>query len=129
LDSSSETRLKICDFGITRDVTVSPMTLGHGTPAFMSPELFPDRVDERGNYNNKVDVYAFAMILWQMFALDTPFGEFNQWAIMSAVKGGKRPEIATTTPPRLAALIEKCWHQESEKRPGFEEILEELLRP
>ena len=45
--------LKICDFGISKIIaTISNMTIGIGSPAYMSPELHDDQV-----YDFKADIW------------------------------------------------------------------------
>jgi serine/threonine protein kinase len=45
--------LKICDFGISKIIaTISKITNGVGTPAYMSPELYEDQ-----EYGFKADVW------------------------------------------------------------------------
>ncbi len=39
-----------------------------GTPNYMAPELLEDRP-----FSKAVDVYAFGMVLWEMFARQVPF--------------------------------------------------------
>ena len=55
--------VKLCDFGLvtTRNTTA-------GTPNYMAPELLSDK-----SFNKAVDVYAFGMMLWEMFTRQVPF--------------------------------------------------------
>ncbi|CAM9500340.1 unnamed protein product [Choristocarpus tenellus] len=58
---------KLSDFGLSRPVS-DDMTARPGNLSYMAPELF------RGeNYTEKVDIYAFAIILWEMFMGEKPF--------------------------------------------------------
>ena len=54
---------RIIDFGIARfeEHGRSGMTVKIGTPNYMAPELI-----QSSDYDNKVDVYAYAMILYEM---------------------------------------------------------------
>lgn len=40
-----------------------------GTPEFMAPELYDE------NYNEKVDIYAFGMLLLEIITRDVPYHE------------------------------------------------------
>lgn len=64
-------------------------------------------------------------------------GASNPWLVVTAVVGGRRPEIP---PPKelpgnsadfpgldaYIALINKCWAQDPADRPGFQEIINDL---
>ena len=66
---------KISDFHLSLFVETSdnlPQKNIVGTPAYMAPELF-----EVGTYSNKVDVYSFAIILWEMETGLVPFKGLN----------------------------------------------------
>jgi serine/threonine protein kinase len=61
LDDNLESR--VCDFGISRfkGKGDTEMTRKIGTPSFMAPEQ-----DLEQTYDNKVDVYAYSLILYEM---------------------------------------------------------------
>jgi serine/threonine protein kinase len=51
--------LKICDFGISKIIaTISKITKGIGSPAYMSPELHDDQV-----YDFKADIWYVMFLL------------------------------------------------------------------
>jgi hypothetical protein len=55
-------RPRICDFGSSRDQSLAhPLTTQVGTPLYMTPELF-----EEEPYNEKVNVYSFALVLYEI---------------------------------------------------------------
>ena len=83
--------VKIADFGL------AGATLQHsgwGTPAFMAPELFEGRP-----YNGKVDVYAFGVLLNEMFTLQKPWSHDEPDIVKEAVLQGKRPDVTLSAPP------------------------------
>ena len=55
--------LKLCDFGL-----VHVRNTQAGTPAYMAPELL-----ENKSFNKSVDVYAFGVLLCEMFTQEVPF--------------------------------------------------------
>ncbi|WIA30079.1 hypothetical protein OEZ86_000174 [Tetradesmus obliquus] len=129
-------RAKIADFGISRfkDPSRSWLSVTHqgGTPNYMAPELFNgSRVDEAA------DVYSLGCILYECLARRRPFGEllggedgrsFNMlFKIIVAVAINKeRPLLPPSTPPRLAALIRRCWQEEPRQRPRAAAVAAEL---
>jgi len=51
--------LKICDFGISKIIaTISKITKGIGSPAYMSPELHDDQV-----YDFKADIWYVILVI------------------------------------------------------------------
>jgi len=57
-----------------------------------------------------VDVYAFAIILYEIFAVEIPFQRLTVDEIRNRVIAGKRPNIPSYGfSPRLVRLIEDCW--------------------
>lgn len=119
----------ICDFGLSRrqgesefDTSENLMTKDVGTPHWMAPELF-----ETSNYTNKVDVYAFGMIMWEMLTESSPFKNMTGIQIAYAVcKKGERPEFPKITSDQMKAFINRCWNQDPNQRPTFEEIYHEF---
>lgn len=115
---------KICDFGVSRFATEDKaiMTKEIGTPHWMAPELF-----ESHNYTNKVDVYAYGILLWEMLTEKVPFKGKEGYQIALAVCTKKeRPAIPDHTPRPLKNLINICWDQDPNKRPKFQKIIKIL---
>ena len=112
---------KICDFGVARfmgDAEGRVVSQRIGTYHWMAPELFTSQ-----NYDNKVDVYAYGMILWEMIAEQIPFAGMNGSQIMIDVcERHMRPVIPDGTPKKLRNLIEMCWQDDPQKRPEFRQI-------
>jgi serine/threonine protein kinase len=110
----------ICDFGIARMKEVetgAAMTGQIGTMYWMAPE-----VHDGGEYNALVDVYSYAMILYELAAEKVPFHGLNIQQFMFAILNKVRPKLPDDTPRGLAALIEQCWADSPDERPNFSRI-------
>jgi serine/threonine protein kinase len=114
-------RAKISDFGMSVANTGQELTAETGTYRYMAPEVIRHEV-----YSSNADVYSFGIVLWQLITREVPFATMTPIQAAFAVAGGRRPEIPLSTPPRLRALIEACWDQDSHKRPSFAWIGMEL---
>ena len=79
------------------------------------------------DYNEKADIYSFAMILFEMVTNTMPFDGLNPVQIIKevAIKAA-RPAIPLTCHTGFKALINDCWHQEPQKRPTAAEVLARL---
>ncbi len=72
-------------------------------------ELCVELLQNKG-FNKTVDTYAFAVILWEIFAAEIPFLRLDVNEIRNRVISGKRPPIPSYGfTPRLVRLINDCW--------------------
>ncbi len=117
--------MKIADFGGSRrkmkttDFSTMSQT---GTLLFMAPEMVTER-----DYDIAVDVYSFAVLLIELFT-DGDLLNFYKVApalAMHKAVGGWRPDLTEMRreEPELVGLIERCWVQDPEERPSFDDIL------
>jgi hypothetical protein len=119
---------RIADFGLSKltlpdDPKAIQMTGKIGTPLYMAPELFDGQ-----DYDFKVDVYAFAVLVYEVLSGKTPFADVpNPMQLAGKVLKGVRPGIPESVPGAWAGLIERCWGQDPAGRPTFEEIVGELM--
>lgn len=75
-------QVKLCDFGLASN---SQQQKGAGTPAYMAPELHSGK-----SYNEKVDVYAFGILLWELIAKRVPFDGLSPFDIKQRVLEGAK---------------------------------------
>lgn len=59
--------LKLCDFGTVSNLKTN-MTVDRGTYFWMAPEVL-----QTENYNEKCDVYSYAIIAWEVFCRMEPY--------------------------------------------------------
>jgi hypothetical protein len=118
---------RICDFGFSRSLsqaTERRMTTNIGTPHWMAPEILTGN----GIYDEKVDVYAYAVVLWEILVKVMPYKKMKPMDIVQQVVANDiRPPIPTTCPKRLRGLIEVCWARDPVSRPSFRQILAEMM--
>mmetsp|Transcript_2635 Transcript_2635/g.6192 ORF Transcript_2635/g.6192 Transcript_2635/m.6192 type:complete len:653 (+) Transcript_2635:298-2256(+) len=133
--------LKVTDFGLSKTLgDVAPKKSGAnsytltgetGSYRYMAPEVY-----RHEDYNHKVDVYAYAMILYQMFEGRPPFVMLEpQQAAVAAAINGLRPKFTELKKPgsrqKLRNLVEQCWAADRDTRPDFKDtipILHECLQ-
>jgi ankyrin repeat protein len=112
---------KIADLGLAKLVNEGEVqTTKVGSYPWMAPEVLSSNF-----YNEKADIYSFAMILYELATLRYPFVECRPTEIAGRVLSGKRPAL-DGVPPQIAALIARCWKQNPRERPSFAEIIGEF---
>lgn len=116
---------KIADFGLSKiqhspssKITIDSSISVKGTPAYMSPEIWTDM-----KYTTASDVYAFGVIVYELFSNERPFNNLDFFQIRSKVINGHRTAMCKLIPDNYRSLIEKCWSQEAKNRPSFKEIV------
>ncbi|KAG6722934.1 hypothetical protein I3842_03G186300 [Carya illinoinensis] len=112
--------VKICDFGLSRIVTESPMkdASSAGTPEWMAPELIRNE-----SFTEKCDIFSLGVVMWELCTLSRPWeGVPPERVVYAVANEGSRLDIPEGP---LGGLISDCW-AEPHERPSCEEILSRL---
>jgi serine/threonine protein kinase len=149
--------VKVADFGLSRSLqggddeelhpgqtaATAPLA-GAGSPSYemtgetgsyryMAPEVFKHQ-----RYGHKVDIFAYGVIIFQLFEKRVPFEGLAPEAMARMVaEKNLRPAFAkhprktrgsmmAQTPAAVRQLIQECWHPQPERRPEFSEICKRL---
>uniref|UniRef100_A0A7S2PV19 Protein kinase domain-containing protein n=1 Tax=Zooxanthella nutricula TaxID=1333877 RepID=A0A7S2PV19_9DINO len=121
--------VKVSDFGLARMKDADPgsewdkMTKEAGTCHWMAPEV------PTGRYTEKVDIFSYAMVLFEIMCREIPFEEVEGKDAVRLVVSGERPDMEAVPPDRpqkLEDLMVACWAQRPQDRPSFAEISDVL---
>ncbi|KAJ1699522.1 hypothetical protein LUZ63_008034 [Rhynchospora breviuscula] len=130
LVNSTADHLKVGDFGLSKPINVKhandiyKLTGETGSYRYMAPEVFKHR-----KYDKKVDVFSFAMILYEILEGEPPLPQLEPYEAAKYVADGHRPMFRSKgCIPELKELIEHCWSADVVKRPSFLDILKRLER-
>jgi serine/threonine protein kinase len=117
-------RVLIADFGSSRFETLTrELTMGVGTIMYIAPEL----CEEQTVYTNSIDVFAFALIFYEILVGEAVFpAKLTALQIANRLQKGVRAAIPGSIPQFVRQLIEAGWAQGPETRPSFREIFEVL---
>jgi serine/threonine protein kinase/Tol biopolymer transport system component len=119
---SRDGRVKILDFGLakqsaprateeTATIALSQPGMVLGTVGYMSPEqVRAEAVDARS------DIFSFGCVLYEMASGKQPFTGKSAADVMSAVLREDPPEIDSTLPPALAAIVRRCLEKDPARR-------------
>lgn len=113
--------IKISDFGLSRHFNGNDiLTKNIGTPHWMAPEL----LNVKNNYDEKVDVYAYAIVCWECATGEIPYQDLEPAEIISKVlTRNYRPKFTSNVSAPLRTLIVDCWDSDPKMRPSFQQIL------
>lgn len=124
--------LKISDFGLSKirpdpskkETDSFVMTGETGSYRFMAPECY-----RHENYNETVDVYSFAMILFYLLVGRPPWPSLSGIAaVKKAAEEGDRPNIPRDLDSRMVNLLKDCWNESPSLRPSFSIIVDILSK-
>lgn len=87
----------------------------------MAPEIHTKK-----EYTKATDVYAFAIIVYEIITNEIPFSNFKAFEIGYKITNNIRPEFKYDTPESYKKLIESCWSQDPKDRPTFDDIVDDL---
>jgi serine/threonine protein kinase len=116
---------KIGDWGSARAVQMTgsrSMTQGVGTACWLSPEVI-----NNAHFSKASDVYAFGIILWEVYTRQEIYDGLSTVQIIAKVANeGLRPHIPRDCP--WAKVMTQCWKHDPSQRPSFEVILSAMGR-
>ena len=126
---TSDGTLKLFDFGLMTCVKTRTTAKGTydmtgctGSLRYMAPEVALNY-----RYTEKVDVYSFGIMLWQMAKDRLPFQGLGKSEFYSnVVRGGQRPPLDKNWPSGFGSLLAHCWDSNPEARPNFGMIVVDI---
>lgn len=123
---------KVTDFGLSKiensNSTKSSSAI-KGTPVYIAPEVWKSGGQL---YGKAGDVYSFGFIVYELITLKKPFYNYNKqsyynsYELFMAISRGQRPDIDNFVSDCYRDLITKCWSEDPDERPSFDEIVETL---
>lgn len=114
-----EGKAKLFDFGLCREMpadggdldSLYKMSGNVGTTRFMSPE-----VKKKQDYNQKADVYSYAMVMYEILSLNQTSSANRQSS------GNSVLETCSCWPPAICDMLQRAWSHEIAERPTMKEI-------
>ncbi|KAM5587839.1 hypothetical protein ABKV19_006334 [Rosa sericea] len=116
--------IKVADFGVSKLLTVKedkPLICQDASCRYIAPE-----VSKNEEYDTKVDVFSFALILQEMIEGCPPFSAKQDSEVPKVYVARERPPFRAPVKRYahgLRELIEECWNEKPAKRPSFRQII------
>jgi len=113
---------KIGDFGLSRISDDTKTMTTCGSPLWAAPEML---ISSR--YDEKADVYSYAVLMWEFFHWEEPYPDLAVFQIVQGVLDGKlRPDITSQCPKGYGEIMKRAWVPDPKKRPSMVELIEML---
>lgn len=125
-----EGRVKLFDFGLAKELDplqrtsdgMYEMSGGTGSRRFMAPEV---SIGEP--YNLSADIYSFAILFWELVALEKAFGKLSQEEHKKTViHGNDRPPLRREWRQPICAILESCWKRNPRERINAKDLYVKL---
>lgn len=119
--------VKICDFGLARDIYKDPDYVRKGDARlplkWMAPEAIFDKI-----YTTQSDVWSFGVLMWEIFSLGaSPYpGVQIDEEFCCRLKEGTRMRAPEYSSSEIYQTMLDCWQGEPLERPTFTELVERL---
>ncbi|VDP40338.1 unnamed protein product [Heligmosomoides polygyrus] len=112
--------VKICDFGTSHQQKKQNSTVMSfcGTVSWMAPEVI-----KKQPCCEKVDVFSYGVVLWELLTREQPYKNINQMAIIYGVV-----RDIMLLPSSKLMLMRQCWSATPRNRPSFTHIQEFFRR-
>ncbi|KAF4524846.1 hypothetical protein B566_EDAN014697 [Ephemera danica] len=112
--------IKISDFGTCRQWNDKSTKMSFaGTVSWMAPEVIRNEI-----CNEKVDVWSYGVLLWELLTCEVPYKDMDSSAIMWGVGSNTLSlPIPESCPGGFRLLIRQCWSAKPRNRPSFKQIL------
>ncbi|GLT49479.1 hypothetical protein SLA2020_230310 [Shorea laevis] len=116
---------KVADFGLSKMKRNTLVTGGvRGTLPWMAPELLHG---SSSKVSEKVDVFSFAIVLWEILTGEEPYANMHYGAIIGGIVSNTlRPPVPSDCDPEWRLLMEQCWAPDPVARPSFNEVARRL---
>uniref|UniRef100_A0A8C0VPS6 receptor protein-tyrosine kinase n=1 Tax=Cyanistes caeruleus TaxID=156563 RepID=A0A8C0VPS6_CYACU len=119
--------VKICDFGLARDVMNDSNYIVRGSARLPVKWMAPESLFER-TYTMKSDVWSYGILLWEIFSLGVnPYPgipvDTNFYKLIQSGFKMDQPYYATKD---VYAMMQSCWALDSRKRPSFSCLVSSL---
>ncbi|NXL75829.1 FLT3 kinase, partial [Leptocoma aspasia] len=119
--------VKICDFGLARDVMNDSNYIVRGNARLPVKWMAPESLFER-TYTMKSDVWSYGILLWEIFSLGVnPYPgiqvDTNFYKLIRSGFKMDQPYYATKD---VYCMMQSCWALDSRKRPSFSYLVSSL---
>ncbi|XP_051931594.1 mitogen-activated protein kinase kinase kinase 12-like isoform X2 [Hippocampus zosterae] len=112
--------VKISDFGTSKELSDKSTKMSFaGTVAWMAPEVIRNEP-----VSEKVDIWSFGVVLWEMLTGEVPYKDVDSSAIIWGVGNNSlQLPVPDSCPDSFKLLLRQSWNCKPRNRPSFRQIL------
>jgi serine/threonine protein kinase len=118
---------KVADFGMSRSIEAAQgyNELATGTKIGPAKHMAPEQL-QRLAYSKATDVFAFAVLLFEIFAREEPWKNVPPINAITKVIAGERMVVPASASAVVRSLMEQCWAQDPAQRPHMRAVCKVL---
>ncbi|XP_062512469.1 fibroblast growth factor receptor 4-like [Corticium candelabrum] len=118
--------LKICDFGMAKDVRYvnyyRKKSMGFLPVKWTAPEAIMDKL-----YTHSSDVWSYGVVLWEIATLGgSPYPGIPIEQLYYLLVNGHRMSCPPNSPRRLYDVMLRCWAADPSQRPQFADLVRDI---
>ncbi|KAG2428699.1 hypothetical protein HXX76_011404 [Chlamydomonas incerta] len=132
---------KLTDFGFVNllqfqmedaDNPAAKPSMRYHEPVGTVTHLAPETMVQGSKLDHTVDVYAFGILMWEVFTGKAPYAEYAANGFRDVpykvVREGMRPAFPSSTPVAFRTLAQACWSHDPARRPSAAMLVSSLQR-
>lgn len=129
---SAESGIGPCNF-----TDYTQLTFGLGTKRYSPPEMLDQAAfsnyfekEFKPEVAKKIDVYAFAMVVYEILTRKLPFDGLDDLDAIAKIKAGVKPSTDGTIDhfdALVASVLQPAWEKNPQERPTMSDLAESIL--
>ena len=111
--------VKLCDYGISKNINRTKLRTHLGTVCYMAPEIM--ELKEGNIYDDKCDLWSLGIIIYELFFGYIPYNGNNEHIIIQQINKYGKKLLRKTEDKKLDDLINKLLEKDPMKRIGWDD--------
>ena len=127
LDFADEVNVKLANFERSEFQSPSGLLSRTDFASYPAPEML--RYSFTEEYSEKIDIYSFGILLYELVTRWQPFGGVYNSDGLPVAQRPKLSGVVTTGYSTLVKLMDQCWQEDLTQRPTAATLIKKLSNP
>lgn len=124
---SSDTEVKISDFGLSRAIGSDDNYYKASAGGKWPVKWYAPESVYFGKFTHKSDVWSFGVTLWEIWTFgEMPYGDLSGREVLERIDQGQRLEQPKGCSATVYKIMRSCWEYKAEDRRSFKELCKDL---